>query len=318
MLVGIDIGGTKTQLVAEEGSNTIFNRIVRTDSWRGRSDDEADADALVALLAAASHGKRPTVTVIGAHGCDSDEDRFALQAMLGRRLPGKVLVLNDSELLLLAAGKAKGISVISGTGSIAVSRDAQRRMLAVGGWGWYLGDDGSASGLVREAARAVRAAIDNGDGIDPLGRALMQALAISSPIELGRALAQIGSAAGIGRFAPLVFEAADAGSLLARKVIAQAGRSLARLAEQLVRRGAPTTDIVTGGGVISRQSSLFEAFQVALAEHLPGVPLTLLSGPPVEGAVRLARMLDAAQLPENLPIPHADGLLMAIHDGRAA
>jgi glucosamine kinase len=318
MLVGIDIGGTKTQLVGEEGGNTIFDRIVPTDGWRSRSDDEADADALVALLAAASDGKRPSATVIGAHGCDGDEDRFALQGRMARRLPGKVLVLNDSELLLPAAGKARGISVISGTGSIAVSRDNQRRMLAAGGWGWYLGDDGSASGLVREAARAVRASIDEGDGLDDLGNTLMRALAVSSPIEIGRALGEIGSAAGIGRFAPLVFAAADTGSRIARKVIVQAGASLARLVAQLARRGAPSADVVTGGGVIARQPALFEAFQTALAERLPGASLTLLREPPVQGGIRLARLLDAAQLPENLPIPHADGLLMAIHDGRAA
>ncbi|GGA93847.1 ATPase [Brucella endophytica] len=318
MLVGIDIGGTKTHLLANENRKLVGERILPTGQWRGRFDDEADASALVNLVTATAEGKPPTVTVIGAHGCDSDEDRLALQIRLARRLPGKVLVLNDSELLLPAAGKTSGISVISGTGSIAVSRDDQRRMLAAGGWGWYLGDDGSASGMVREAARAVRASIDEGDGLEDLGDALMRALAVSSPIELGRALGEIGSAAGIGRFAPLIFSAADAGSELARKVIGHAGGALARLAEQLVRRGAPTTDIVTGGGVISRQRGLFEAFQAALAERLPGASLTLLHEPPVHGAIQLARMLDAAQLPENLPIPHADGLLMANHDGRAA
>lgn len=198
-----------------------------------------------------------------------------LQARLARHLPGAVLVLNDSELLLPAAGKSTGISVISGTGSIAVSRDAARRMIASGGWGWYLGDEGSASGLVREAARTIRFALDQGQPLDLLGRSLIEALAISSPIEIGRALGEIGSAAGIGRFAPLVFEAADAGSRYANKVITEAGASLAELTAQLLERGAPRGDVVTGGGVIARQPRLLAAFKTALSDRLPDLTLTL-------------------------------------------
>ena len=317
MIAGIDIGGTKTQIIAELDGNTVGEAVVNTAEWRMRIDHDADVRALVSLLVATA-GTAPKTTVVGAHGCDSDEDRLALQTRLSSQLRGTVLVLNDSELLLPAAGKTSGISVISGTGSIAVSRDASRRMIASGGWGWYLGDEGSASGLVREAVRTVRFALDQGETLDPLGRNLLEALAVSSPIELGRALGAIGSAAGIGRFAPLVFAAADAGSRYAEKVIADAGISLAVLAEQLVRRGAPLGDVVTGGGVIARQPRLLAAFQSALTDRLPDVTLTLLHGQPVMGAMVLARKLSVGDLPKTLPLPHIDGELKTAWDWRAA
>jgi N-acetylglucosamine kinase-like BadF-type ATPase len=317
MIVGVDIGGTKTQIVGELDGDKAGDRVVPTAEWRGRTDDDVDVRALVSLILASSQGVAPMATVVGAHGCDSDDDRLALQTRLSRLLPGSVLVLNDSELLLPAAGKANGISIISGTGSIAVSRDAQGRMIASGGWGWYLGDEGSASGLVREAARCVRFSLDQGESLDPLGRRLIDTLAISSPIELGRALAEIGSAAGIGRLAHLVFEAADSGSKLATKIIADAGISLSVLAEQLIQRGAPRGDVVTGGGVITRQPRLFFAFQSALARRLPDVTLTLSSEPPVTGAIKLARILGAGELPGTLPLPHIDGELRAASNGRA-
>ncbi|NEI71679.1 N-acetylglucosamine kinase [Rhizobium lusitanum] len=317
MIAGIDIGGTKTQLVVEAGSETMGERVLHTAEWRARVDHDADAQALVSLLVATA-GAAPAVTVVGAHGCDSDDDRLALQRRLARHLPGTVLVLNDSELLLPAAGKASGISVISGTGSIAVSRDALRRMIASGGWGWYLGDEGSASGLVREAARIIRFALDQGEALDPLGRNFIEALAVSSPIEIGRTLGEIGSAAGIGRFAPLVFEAADAGSIYADRVIAAAGASLAVLAAQLIQRGAPRGDVVTGGGVIVRQPRLFAAFKSALNDRLPDLTLTLLNEPPVTGAMALARKLRLGDLPATLPLPHIDGELRTAGDWRAA
>jgi N-acetylglucosamine kinase-like BadF-type ATPase len=316
MIAGIDIGGTKTQLLVEADGETVGERVVHTAEWRARIDHDADAQALVSLLVATA-GAAPAITVVGAHGCDSDEDRLALQASLARRLPGVVLVLNDSELLLPAAGKASGISVISGTGSIAVSRDALRRMIASGGWGWYLGDEGSASGLVREAARSVRLALDQGYSLDPLGLSLMEALSISSPIEIGRTLGEIGTAAGIGRFAPLVFEAADAGSTYADKVIVEAGAALAALTAQLIKRGAPRGDVVTGGGVIGRQPRLFAAFQFALTDRLPDLRLTLLREPPVAGAMVLARKLSLGDLPPTLPLPHIDGELRTASDWRA-
>ncbi|MFS8050516.1 N-acetylglucosamine kinase [Rhizobium sp. BR 314] len=317
MIVGIDIGGTKTQIIAELDGNAVGEMVVNTAEWRGRVDHDADVRTLVSLLITTA-GIMPAVTVVGAHGCDSDEDRLVLQTRLSSYLRGTVLVLNDSELLLPAAGKTNGISVISGTGSIAVSRDAMRRMIASGGWGWYLGDEGSASGLVREAARTVRFALDQGEALDPLGSNLLAALAVSSPIELGRALGEIGSAAGIGQLAPLVFAAADAGSKQAEKVIADAGMALSVLAEQLVRRGASCCDVVTGGGVIARQPRLLGAFQSALVQRLPDATLTLLHEQPVLGAMVLARKLRVGALPETLPLPHIDGELKTAWDWKAA
>lgn len=317
MIAGIDIGGTKTQILAEESGGKAGEKHVPTTEWRGRSDHESDATALASLILATTGGSPPVATVVGAHGCDNDEDRLTLQTRLARLLPGAVLVLNDSELLLPASGKRSGISVISGTGSIAVSRDRQRRMIAAGGWGWYLGDEGSASGLVREAARAVRLSLDEGEPLDLLGRTLLDALSISSPIEIGRRLAELGSAAGIGQFAPLVFDAADKGSRTANHVIAAAGSSLSRLVEQLVERGAPRDAVVTGGGVITHQPRLFSAFRSALAHRLPDMELTLLKEPPVLGAIALARQLGTGSLTEDLPLPHIGGVLKAENDGRA-
>lgn len=316
MIAGIDIGGTKTQLVVEATGEKVAEKILYTAAWRARNNEDADAEALASLIVAAG-GAMPTITVIGAHGCDSDDDRLALQIRLARHLSGTVLVLNDSELLLPAAGKSSGISVISGTGSIAVSRDSKRRMIAAGGWGWYLGDEGSASGLVREAARTIRFGLDQGEALDPLGRSLIEALDIQSPIEIGRALGKIGSAAGIGRFAPLVFEAADAGSAYAEKVIVEAGVSLAVLTAQLIQRGAPRSDVVTGGGVIARQPRLLAAFKSALTDRVPDLTLTLLGEPPVMGAMALARKLSRGDLPATLPPPHIDGELKTADDWRA-
>lgn len=315
MLVGIDIGGTKTEIVASAGGKQ-FSAFMPTGEWRSRADGERDTSKLVAAVLDLTGGHQPDVVVAGSHGCDTDEDCARVQAWLAGALTGSVLVLNDSELLLPAAGKQLGISVISGTGSIAVARSDDRRMLAAGGWGWFLGDEGSASGLVREAARAVRTSLDAGDALELLGRNLVAAVDADGPVELGRRLGELGSAASIGRFANLIFDAAEAGSALAVRVIEDGGRALATLAGRLVARGAHGRDVVTGGGVISRQPRLFQAFQTALAEVLPALTLTLLAEPPVAGALALARDLEARRHAPNLPFPHIAGRRSGEQDWR--
>ncbi|WP_337268453.1 BadF/BadG/BcrA/BcrD ATPase family protein [Oryzifoliimicrobium ureilyticus] len=317
MIAGVDIGGTKTHLVALDGNGSQRERIVATADWRGREDAAIDASSLINLLTQIADG-HPDVVVIGAHGCDTDEDRDKLQSLLAGHVNGTLLVLNDSELLLPAADKRAGVSVIAGTGSIAVSRNENRKMMAAGGWGWFLGDEGSASGLVRDAARAVRFYLDKTERLDPLGEALMEALGINGPVELGRALGERGSAASIGNLAPLVFEAARHGSELASNVIARGGDALASLVEQLVARGARGVDVVAGGGVICGQATLFHAFEAALARRVPEALATLLTEPPVIGALRLARELAAGQRRPALPLPHTAGRQESEDNGRAA
>jgi N-acetylglucosamine kinase-like BadF-type ATPase len=318
MLIGIDIGGTKTQLVAADGSHLLFDETVPTASWRGRRNDDADAAALVALATSRGQGRLLDILVVGSHGCDSDEDCQALQARLAAQVTATVVVLNDSELVPPAAGRTGGISVICGTGSIAVTRRPDRKMIAAGGWGWYLGDEGSASGLVREAARAVRAALDCGANLDRLGRSLLDAVGISNPFELGRALSERRSAADIGALAPLVFEAAESGSDLALRVIQEGGRALAILVQRLAERGAIGHDVVTGGGVITRQPLLFEAFRRAIGDLLPEHTLSLLHEQPVFGALMLARELGVGRWPTHLPLPHVVGRPSQDHDWSAA
>ena len=317
MIAGIDIGGTKTHLAIGSHNNILRQQVVETKVWRARVDAQADASALVHLLGELA-GVEPDVLVVGAHGCDTDVDCISFQERLAAEIPGLVLVLNDSELLLPAAGKRSGISLIAGTGSIAVSRNENRKMMAAGGWGWFLGDEGSASVLVRDAARAVRLSLDQGEAMDPLGDALIAALSINDAVEIGRALGERGSAASIGSLAPLVFEAADRGSRLAPNVIVRGGEALAVLVEQLVGRGADGRDVVAAGGVISRQRRLFEAFEAALATKAPEAIAALLSEPPVVGALQLGRELAAGERRPGLPLPHSAGRQELEHNGRAA
>lgn len=317
MIVGIDIGGTKTHILIERIDSARQEWVVDTSEWRKRRDPAADTASLAALIGSRQDGI-PQSIVVGAHGCDTDADCLKLQELLSRHFDGVVLVLNDAELLLPAVSRTGGVAVVAGTGSIAVSRDAEGRMLSAGGWGWFLGDEGSASGLVRDAARAVRLSLDNGNPLEQLGEAMLAASGAASPVDLGRALSDLGSAAHIGALVQSVFEAAESGSLLAQDVVRRGGDGLALLVQQLAERGAAADQVVTAGGVITRQASLLSGFEDALARRVPGARLSLLSEPPVSGALVLAQALADGQQLVRLPRPHRKGRQSAADNGRAA
>lgn len=294
IIAGVDIGGTKTRIMAFQGERLIADEVLVTESWRIRQM-ETDATTLAGIVAGLCGGAAPAALAVGAHGCDTGEQCLRFQALLADRTGGAVQVVNDAELMVPAAGYVDGIGVVSGTGSIAVARTADGKMLAAGGWGWILGDEGSAPALVREAAKAIRHSLDRGEDGDPLIAALMRELNTDDQTKLGILLNETRGAAIWGRYANAVFDAAIAGSVLAIRVIREGGAGLAALVELLIERGANPALVVVGGGVISEQPMLMTAFVEAMAKVSPSSQVVLLREPPVLGAVALARRLLVGQ-----------------------
>jgi N-acetylglucosamine kinase-like BadF-type ATPase len=292
-VLGIDVGGTKTHFA--QATDGVIQRefFVRTSTWRTPSA-ERNAVALEKLVRE-DFGTLELPVAIGAHGCDSTQQCLDLEESLKRRFGGPVLVVNDAELMPPAMGIPGGVGMVAGTGSIAVARDPGRNLVTAGGWGWVLGDEGSASGLIREATKAVLGALDRGAGSDPLTAPLLAAFEARDGAELAMAVTRSNSADRWGAHAGLIFTAADAGSALAMQVISEAGAALAELVDRLVARGVGVRTVVAGGAVIQNQARLREALRAALK---PEVELVVLDRPPIYGALALAGLTEP-------PTPHA-------------
>jgi N-acetylglucosamine kinase-like BadF-type ATPase len=292
--VGIDVGGTKTHLRAARGGQVVADRVVSSEGWRP-ADAASAAAFLTDLIATTLPDTTVAAVAVGAHGCDSARACEALAAALARRLPtAKCLVRNDAELLVPAFGLDAGVGVVAGTGSVAVGRDSRDEPVFIGGWGWLLGDEGSAPGLLREAVRASMIARDRGQPPDLLATALMDSYGVSEVADLPEAMAGEAGAASWGRRAELVFEALRGGSRLARAVVDDAADALAGLVAGMAVRDVDVADVVVAGGVILNQPSLFDAFTGKLKVIAPVTTVHRLSVDPVVGAVRLAERLVAS------------------------
>ncbi|MFJ7296026.1 BadF/BadG/BcrA/BcrD ATPase family protein [Streptomyces collinus] len=292
LVVGIDVGGTKTHLRALAGDALVADHVRASRGWRPH-DPVAAAGWLAALVAEAlPAGARPSAVAVGGHACETPRQCAQIRAALQLHFDAPALVVGDAQLLVPAAGLDKGVGLVAGTGSVAVGRLPDGTPVQVGGWGAVLGDEGGAAGLVREAARAVWAAHDRGERPDALALGLIAALDVPEVPALGAALESATDvSAEWGRHAPVVFAAAAEGSALARTVIDEAGWALAALVTRLADRGVAVDDVVVAGGTVLSQPGLFDAFSVALAETLPTARARPLRVPPVEGAVALARSL---------------------------
>lgn len=287
---GLDIGGTKMRLrvVDDSSGRELLDDNVDANGWTARSDaSRAEELARLARERIAPFGA--AAVVAGVRGCDSAAQKQLLGDALRSVVPAADVV-NDSELVLPAAGVAKGTGVVAGTGASATSTDADGRPFMVGGWGWVLGDQGGATGIVRDAAQAVLAAWD-AHVPDVLSPMLLHATGVRHPHGLGHLLSTV-EPREWARHAHVVFDAAAAGSAAARGVLDANLDALVALLGTVRDRGGDISTVAAAGGVMTGQTSFFRQFsERVLAKHDETERVVILDTPPVEGALQLARAL---------------------------
>ncbi len=295
IVVGMDIGGTKIHLRATRGGQLVTDRVFPSENWT-TEDRGAAVTRLVEFVEMIPRGEGGIAAVaVGAHGCDSASTCAELRTGLISTLGVPCAVFNDAELLVPAAGLTTGIGLVAGTGSVAVGRDSDGTPVYVGGWGWLLGDEGGAAGLVREAVKASLTARDRGEPPDLLAELLLRSFGAAQVADLPDHMITQGGARAWGERAALVFEALSGGSGLAATVVRGAAAALARLVAGVHARVPETNDVVVAGSVILNQQSLFTAFERQLAALLPACRVRRLTTPPVHGAIRLAERLGAGR-----------------------
>lgn len=289
VVAGIDVGGTKAHVLVEDAdTGTVLRDVVLSSEDWTRLSTERRGQAL-AELARSQVVRVGDVAGLaaGVHGSDSPEQHAVFESALRQVCPGAI-VTSDAELVVPAAGYDGGVGVIAGTGSSATSRRKDGSVVTVGGWGWLLGDDGGATGLVRDAARSVLFAYDSGQ-TDLMNDLLLNAFDIDHPALLGGYLAEH-EPRRWAQAAHAVFTAALRGSPAASSVIARHVGALAELVATIARRGGRIDRVVAGGGVLRNQLGYFASFAEEVRRLLPDVQdVVRLDRAPVHGALRLAR-----------------------------
>jgi N-acetylglucosamine kinase-like BadF-type ATPase len=303
LVIGIDGGATHTtSFLAEAATGTILGRGESGPSniqAAGVDAALAELDASVGRAFAAAKIDRARVAgaCLGLAGIDLNEGLDIINRWADRvSLADKISVANDATLLF-AAGTPEGwgLAVIAGTGSIAFALDRNGKDGRAGGWGYLLGDEGSAYQIGLNGLRAACRAADRAGPPTRLLEVFLAQIRSSDPRDFIPAVYRgQWDRAAIGGLAPLVLDTAQSGDEVAHKLVVREVVELARTiaaavdANGLPRLGLPMA--VAGGLVVGN-----EYYRKLLVECLQGLGIHPGSVQPVEepalGAVVLARKM---------------------------
>ena len=293
--IGIDGGGTKTEGVLTDRDGRILARVFGTASNPNDVTPDGSARVLISLTekllteSGLSESDLPEISLFGGiagginHGA-------TLEDALMARFPtvGALQVRSDVQILLsgeLPVGD--GACIICGTGSACFVRRGEE-IIRIGGWGYLLDSGGSGYDMGRDTLEAVLRAHD--------GRGKATALTDMVTAKLGgeahTRISEIyaGGKPFIASFAPLAFDAAEAGDEVATDILRHSARALAEYIEAawncLSEKGDPPTclPVVMGGG-ISERCTWWPMMVASLTDDSIPLRISVATARPVFGAV---------------------------------
>jgi glucosamine kinase len=185
-----------------------------------------------------------------------------------------------------------GVIVIAGTGSIAFGMNDCGESARAGGWGYLLGDQGSAYEIGRQALIAVG---DAHDGLGPatqLTSLILQALRIDDPDKITHAIYRDPAPKlRIAAISAVASQAAEAGDPVSRRIFAEGGKRLGEIACAVVRKlGIPKHQLTFSavGGVFQAGELLWDPYRQFVLSLHPAAEVIHPEFPPLVGALILA------------------------------
>jgi glucosamine kinase len=295
--LGIDGGGTKTTCAVGDEATLLAtatagaSNIVRVGEATSR--ESLHTAIRQACAAAGITPQQVRSTCFGGAGAARPELARVVREIIAQLVPTPIVVVGDMEIALEALfALGPGVVVNAGTGSFAYGRDRQGRTLRAGGWGFAIGDEGSAHWIGRSVVAALLRASDRDAKAaeSRLAESLLQSWQLNSVLDLARRANSIPPP----NFAALFPAAISSEDRIAQDTLKAAGKELAELAATVIERLFPGDEQVPvpvgiTGGVFRHSEVVRETFYNELRRLYPRTQVNLQVVDPVEGALRMAR-----------------------------
>ena len=303
LLLGIDGGQTATKSLLARLDGTVLatgtgGPFDHFHSSAGAAKNRAALQGAIHSTLTAAHARPEDVLAIGLGltGVFSGADSTPVVMEIVRdHLPTAAITVRPDFTTNLAgaSGGKPGVVVIAGGGAIAYGVTADGREGLSSGFGYLIGDEGSAFDIGR---RAITSAARASDGRDP-PTALEDTIRAAFNIDAIRDITRIVYGEGFSRerisqLAPVVVAAADAGDRAALRIVSHAGEELACAALAVIRQihdppEAPTVFVT--GGLFQAGERLLAPFRSTLTRGWPQAVVGFAAHPPVVGALIEAR-----------------------------
>ena len=306
LYVGVDGGSTKTFTVLADSSGNIFGTgETGPSNYHVVGFENAVKNIYDSILLAAkdlTFSYEIEAVTLGLAGMDTRYDFEFFERNVEGKLPAKkIYVRHDAEIALVGAtGGKPGIIVIAGTGSAAGGRNRKGKYLRCGGWGYILGDEGSAYYLGKRALMSVLWAYDGRGDKTILRDLVIKKLGISDEEGIIRKVyVEKMSVKEIAALAPLVTEAALKNDKVALEIFNDAARHLALHVIALVNRLEMYDEekilVATIGGVWKAGEVILEPFRNELEKHFH-VDVISPMFPPAVGALLISYMFSRIKI----------------------
>jgi N-acetylglucosamine kinase-like BadF-type ATPase len=302
LLLAVDGGQTATKALVARCDGTVLGsgRGGPSDHFHGAGGVEKNRraihEAVRSALAAAKADPGDVASIgLGLTGAPVGGEQTPIVADIVREiLPAAIVTVVPDYMTNLAgaSGGEPGVVLIAGGGSIGFGVTADGRDALAGGFGYLLGDEGSAFDIGLRAIAAACRAEDRRGAATSLLTAVLEHFDIATMRTIPRVVYREGFAREhISLLAPVVSEAATTGDTEAGRIMATAGEELACIAvgvmRQLFDSGENVTVYLTGG-VFGAGKCLLGPFKTALYAQWPSALSRFPRFPPAVGGLILA------------------------------
>ena len=268
VMIGIDGGGSKTELLLFTEDGEILGRAMRG----GCSPTIIGLEACVALLAdgieelLAVHPGVASIFVGGA-GFYTDGNGEKIRAQLKRRYPRVEIACHSDILNVIYAADCESdcLAAICGTGTSVFCWENERLSLFTG-WGYMFDKHGGGYAIGRDA---VSAALEASVGLrerSALTDAVEEKLGMPPCEAVGEIYRR--GVSYVASFTPTVFRAFARGDAAAAEILSTNARYFAHLIEEAARRTPSAGTVIVSGGLFTGQRAYADMVTKALPPSL--------------------------------------------------
>ena len=298
LYLGIDGGATKTSAVAlDPDKRVVAEGTGKPSNFQIIGIEQASIniletlESLLADLNVEFSQIKSMCLALAGSGRKDDAERMRLGfiSILEKRkyTAPEVRVESDAVAALEGAfGGKPGMILIGGTGSILMAKDDRGNMHRVGGWGRFVGDEGSGYTLGRSCLAAVAKEFDGRGRHTMMTQLLKAGTGIEDSESLIRDVYQ--RHFDIASAAPFVIEAAEKGDEVARIIIMENIDELAAHVSAIVNKLNKWLPLVLVGGILSSDNFFSVAFRKKMGVEFPYVEIRRTEFSPAMGAALLA------------------------------
>jgi N-acetylglucosamine kinase-like BadF-type ATPase len=301
-IIGIDGGGTKTHCLLTDFTGNVLQECFGGPSNFLVQGIEPVSSTLFSLINSCTeklkiHTEDIDIVLLGTTGAGRRTDAERLELGFADYLTKEKAKLNlfrvesDARIALEGAFSGRpGSILIAGTGSIMFGKDAIGTVHRVGGFGRYLGDEGSGYILGKKGLMAVSKEFDGRGQKTLISELLKEKFKIDSPEILITEIYK--SNFDIASVAPLVIEAAEKKDSLAKKIIEdESDELILHISTMQKKVNEKILYVAFVGGIITHKNIYSDTLRKKVSEKLQNVVVKDAENSPAMGAVLMAKQI---------------------------